>query len=403
MNTSHEICILARMGEIALKGLNRGKFEHQLIDNLKFRLKNLGDFSIYQSQSRFWIESKPGTENLLDDEFRAEEVLTAVCQVFGIVSASVVWKFSGDIQAIYDQSIALTQKILDTHRYKSFKVNSKRGDKSFPLASPEICSNVGSVILDAFPELTVDVNHPDFTINVEIRESMYVYSDKKMGHRGLPVGTAGKGLLLLSGGIDSPVAGYMMASRGMRLEAIYFHSYPYTSERAEQKVKDLAKIVSRYAGQMTLHIVNFTDIQLDLYKNSPHDMLTITMRRIMFGIAEGIAEKRGLQCLITGESLGQVASQTMEAIQLTNEVVTKMPVFRPLIGLDKEDTTTIARRIGSFETSILPYEDCCTVFVAKHPKTHPHKKHMVAAEENLDVPGLIAKGIDSVESISIDL
>ena len=246
------------------------------------------------------------------------------------------------------------------------------------------------------------MNEPYITIYVEVREEMYVYSEKVEGHRGLPVGTAGKGMLLLSGGIDSPVAGYMMASRGMQLEAIYFHSYPYTSERALEKVKDLARIVSQYSGTILLHVCNFTDIQLNLYKNSPQDMLTITMRRIMFEIAEELANKQGCKCLITGESLGQVASQTIEAIQITNEVVKTMPVFRPLIGLDKEETCNISRRIGAFETSILPYEDCCTVFVAKHPKTHPQKKHIIEAEANLDIEALVKQGVEGIETYKIE-
>ena len=262
--------------------------------------------------------------------------------------------------------------------------------------------DVGEAILLSHPELTVDVHEPDFIIYVEVREDLYVYSEKLEGHRGLPVGTAGKGMLLLSGGIDSPVAGYMMASRGMQLEAIYFHSYPYTSERALEKVKDLAKIVSQYSGTILLHVCNFTDIQLNLYKNSPQDMLTITMRRVMFEIAEELANKQGCKCLITGESLGQVASQTIEAIQITNEVVKTMPVFRPLIGLDKEETCNISRRIGAFETSILPYEDCCTVFVAKHPKTHPQKKHIIEAEEKLDIPALVKQGVEGIETYKIE-
>ena len=221
-----------------------------------------------------------------------------------------------------------------------------------------------------------------------------------MGHRGLPVGTAGKGMLLLSGGIDSPVAGYMMASRGMMLEAVYFHSFPYTSDRAKDKVVDLAKIVSRFSGRMKLHVVNFTQIQLDMYKNSRQDMLTVTMRRVMLQIAERLALQNGCGCLITGESLGQVASQTLEAIQFTNEVV-DLPIFRPLIGLDKEATCEISRKIGAFETSILPYEDCCTVFVAKHPKTHPNRDDIIEAEKDLDIAKMVEDGVNGIETIII--
>ncbi len=402
MENSYRTILLARMGEIALKGLNRGKFERQLMDNMRWRLKEYGAFSIVQSQSRIWIEPKDSNPDLLEDKETAEQVLNAVTQVFGLVSASLVRRFNGDMEDIKKQAVQLTGDILAEHDYKTFKVESKRGNKRFPLASPEICMDVGEVILDAHPELTVDVHNPDFTIYIEVREDLYVYSGKVEGHRGLPVGTAGKGMLLLSGGIDSPVAGYMMASRGMQLEAIYFHSYPYTSERALEKVKDLARIVSQYSGTILLHVCNFTDIQLNLYKNSPQDMLTITMRRIMFEIAEELANKQGCKCLITGESLGQVASQTIEAIQITNEVVKTMPVFRPLIGLDKEETCNISRRIGAFETSILPYEDCCTVFVAKHPKTHPQKKHIVEAEANLDIDALVQQGVEGIETYKIE-
>ena len=407
--SKHEVIILARMGEIALKGLNRGKFEHQLIANLKYRLRLLGNFYIFQSQSRLWIEPKAAGPDLrsaapvstfTDDRILAKAVLTAVTEVFGIVSASLVWKLSGGMDEITAQSKDFVKELLEANHFKTFKVEAKRGDKRFSLTSPEICTELGGQILGSFPELTVDVISPDFVVYVEIRENNFLYTQKIYGHRGLPVGTAGKGMLLLSGGIDSPVAGYMMASRGMALEAIYFHSYPYTSDRAREKVIDLARIVSHYAGSITLHVVDFTAIQLELYQNSPQDMLTITMRRVMLQIAESIANQRGCKALITGESLGQVASQTLEAICLTNEVV-KLPIFRPLIGTDKDDTITIARKIGTFETSILPYEDCCTVFVAKHPKTRPLPEHMTAAEKNLDIPELIARGLASVEKIYI--
>jgi len=406
----HEVIILARMGEIALKGLNRGKFEHQLMSNLSYRLRPYGSLRIFQSQSRLWIEpkktdaldAKESDRNISfeEDPAMAKNVLQAVTQVFGIVSASLVWKFSGGFEEMCEKSLAYVRELLLEKKYKTFKVEAKRGDKRFPMNSPEICTELGGKILEAIPELSVDVHNPEFTLYVEVRESIFLYCEKIYGHRGLPVGTAGKGMLLLSGGIDSPVAGYMMASRGMVLDAVYFHSYPYTSDRAKEKVIDLAKIVSNYAGRIHLHIVDFTSIQLELYENSPQDMLTVTMRRVMLQIAEGLARKTGCQALITGESLGQVASQTLEAIYLTNEVVT-MPVFRPLIGTDKDDTTTIARRIGTFETSILPYEDCCTVFVAKHPRTHPHRDDMTAAEKNLDIPSLVARGMDSVEVIHI--
>ncbi|MCQ2527534.1 MAG: tRNA 4-thiouridine(8) synthase ThiI [Saccharofermentans sp.] len=394
--------ILARMGEVTLKGLNRGKFENQLKVNLRYRLRNFGKLSITQSQSRIWIEAKSEDNPAFAGEEAAQEILTAVTQVFGIVSASLALKFEGDFDVIVKEAIAYVDKLLQEHpEYKTFKVESKRGNKQFPLSSPEICTEVGGNILDNFPQLSVDVHNPDFILNVEIRDYNYLYSGKVMGHRGLPVGTAGKGMLLLSGGIDSPVAGYMMASRGMQIDAVYFHSFPYTSEQAKQKVVDLAKIVSRFSGKMNLYVVNFTKIQLDMVKNSPEDMITITMRRVMLQIAEELAKKSGCKCLITGESLGQVASQTLEAINITNEVAT-LPVLRPLIGIDKQETCDISRRIGAFETSILPYEDCCTVFVAKHPKTHPSHKDIENAESKLDIKAMVEMGLnEGLEIIEI--
>ena len=396
-----EIVILARMGEIALKGLNRGKFEGQLISNLRYRLKKLGDFKIFQSQSRFWIEPKKQEErSFLSDPRWADDVLNAVSQVFGLVSASLVRKFSGDIEQISEQAIEFARIKVKEQGNLSFKVETKRGNKQFPLKSPEISAEIGGAVLQAFPDLRVDVSHPDFILYIEIREENYIYSDISVGHRGLPVGTAGKGMLLLSGGIDSPVAGYMMASRGMMLEAVYFHAHPYTSDQAKEKVIELARIVGRYSGKIRLHVVHFTDIQLELYKNSPQDMLTITMRRVMLLIAQALSKKGNCKALITGESLGQVASQTLEALCATDSIV-DMPVFRPLIGLDKEATTQISRKIGAFETSILPYEDCCTVFVAKHPKTHPSPAHVEQAEKDLDFSSMVASALENVEIIDI--
>lgn len=394
--------ILARMGEITLKGLNRGKFETQLKNNLRYRLREFGKLSIEQSQSRIWIEPKDESCCCLNDDESAAKILEAVTQVFGIVSASLARRFEGGFEEICSQSVEFVSDLLDKHpEYKTFKVESKRGNKAFPMDSPAICMELGGIILDNFPQLAVDVHNPDFVFQVEVRDCNYIYSGKVMGHRGLPVGTAGKGMLLLSGGIDSPVAGYMMASRGMQLDAVYFHSFPYTSDQAKQKVVDLARIVSRFSGSMNLYIVDFTQIQLDMLKNSPQDMLTITMRRVMLQIAEQLAMKNGCQALITGESLGQVASQTLEAINITNEVV-HMPVFRPLIGLDKEATCDLSRKIGAFETSILPYEDCCTVFVAKHPKTHPKHKDIEIAESKLDIQDMVRKGVnEGLEVINI--
>jgi len=394
--------ILARMGEVTLKGLNRGRFEAQLMNNLRYRLRNYGKVSIFQSQSRIWIEAKEEGNPYFETEESAKELMTAVTQVFGIVSVSLACKFDGDINDIDKTAADYVKNLLNSNPdYKTFKVECKRGNKKFPMNSPMICEEVGAYILEHFENLSVDVHNPDFVLMVEVRENNYVYAGKMMGHRGLPVGTAGKGMLLLSGGIDSPVAGYMMASRGMPIDAVYFHSYPYTSEQAKQKVVDLAKIVSRFSGRMNLYIVDFTKIQLDMVKNSPHDMLTIVMRRVMLQIAEQIAKKNDCKCLITGESLGQVASQTLEAIAITNEVV-DMPILRPLIGMDKEATVKISRDIGAFETSILPYEDCCTIFVAKHPKTHPKHVDIEEAEKNLDIAAMVKQGVEeNLEVIKI--
>lgn len=394
--------ILARMGEITLKGLNRGRFETQLMNNLRYRLRVFGKLNIFQSQSRIWIEAKEEGNPYFEDEEAAKELLVAVTQVFGIVSVSLARKFEGDINDIDVNAKEYVESLLANNpSYKTFKVECKRGNKQFPMNSPMICEEVGAYLLDNFQSLTVDVHDPDFIVHVEVREFNYVYAGKLMGHRGLPVGTAHKGMLLLSGGIDSPVAGYMMASRGMPIDAVYFHSYPYTSEQAKQKVIDLAKIVSRFSGRMNLYIVDFTKIQLDMVKNSPHDMLTIVMRRVMLKIAEQLALKSGSRCLITGESLGQVASQTLEAIAITNEVV-DMPILRPLIGMDKEATVKISRDIGAFETSILPFEDCCTIFVAKHPKTHPKHSDIEEAEKNLDIDAMVKMGVEeNLEVISI--
>lgn len=393
--------ILARIGEIALKGLNRGKFERQLISNIRNVLSPIGRFSVYENQSRLWIEDADRESQFLSDEKNAPKALQAASCVFGLVSVSLVRKFTGGMDEILVMSALLVEELIKKRKFASFKVEVKRVDKKFPQRSIEICTEVGAKILDRFPQLTVDVNHPDITVFIEIRDYIYLYSDKIAGFRGLPCGSSGKGMLLLSGGIDSPVAGFLMASRGMRLDAIYFHSFPYTSDRAKEKVIDLARILSAYAGSMTLHIVNFTEIQTELYKNSPQDMLTVTMRRIMIRIAQIIAIQCNCKALITGESLGQVASQTLEALVLTDEVA-DMPVFRPLIGLDKEYTTQIAKKIGSYETSILPFEDCCTVFVAKHPQTHPQQRHILDAEKNLNIDELVKKGVELIERIEIE-
>ena len=399
---THDDIILARMGEITLKGLNRGKFEQKLQDNINRRLKKTGKFAIVRSQSRIWIEPNEPVADL-------PAIMRQIADCFGIVSVSPVWRFADGIDTLKAQAIAFTANLLaertrtmagPAHRL-TFKVESRRGDKRYPLTSPEISALIGETILEAFPDqLTVDVHRPDFTVYVEIREQTYLYSEIVKGNKGLPVGTGGRGMLLLSGGIDSPVAGYMMASRGMELDAIYFHAFPFTSDQAKEKVLELGRILTAYTGRLTVHVVNFTDIQLALRDHVPPDMMTIIMRRVMMRIAEQLAVKRGCKCLITGESLGQVASQTLEALNATDQVVT-MPVFRPLIGLDKDDTIVIARKIGTYETSILPFEDCCTVFVARHPKTHPRPDDAIVAETGLDMDALVASGLDKIEEVAL--
>ncbi|HBP38887.1 MAG TPA: tRNA 4-thiouridine(8) synthase ThiI [Clostridiales bacterium] len=393
--SEHQEVILARMGEITLKGLNRGKFEQRLISNISRRLRPHGKFSIEQRHSRLWIQPAGPVADL-------PAVLNQIAKVFGIVSVSPVWRFDGGRDELLDQSVRYVSQLLADGRQRSFKVESRRGDKSFPLTSPEISGLLGETLLQAFPDLLlVDVHQPDFTLYAEIRDHLYLYSEIVPGSRGLPVGTGGQGLLLLSGGIDSPVAGYMMASRGMELQAVYFHAFPFTSDQAKQKVIDLARLLTQYCGRMRLHVVDFTDLQLTLRDHCPEDMLTIAVRRLMMRIAEGLAQREGCKALITGESLGQVASQTLDALCTTDEVVAAMPVFRPLIGMNKDDTIEIARRIGTFDTSILPFEDCCTVFVAKHPKTHPRLNEARAAEAGLDIPALVLAGLSRIEVIDL--
>ncbi len=394
--------ILARIGEITLKGMNRTKFEQRLVGNLKRRLRPLGSYCIFQKQSQLWIEPAQLPDLTVPPApMDTEALLQAATSVFGIVSASPVWRVPGGLPELHAAARAFVGEILASRGPQRFKVESRRGNKQFPLTSPEISADVGGFLMEAFPgQLTVDVHKPDFVLHVEVRDRFYLYSRIVKGQRGLPVGTSGKGMLLLSGGIDSPVAGYLMASRGMELSAVYFHAHPFTSEQAKEKVIELARQVGHYCGRITLHIVHFTDIQLQLRDHCPSDMMTIVMRRMMMRIAEKLALANGCKALITGESLGQVASQTLEGLICTSES-TGMLVFRPLIGLDKDDTVLIARRIGTFETSILPYEDCCTVFVDPHPTTHPSLEQTRAAEAGLDIPALVAAGLANVEVLQL--
>lgn len=386
--------IIVRLGEIALKGLNRGKFEQQLMANLKWRLQDLPPCKTWQRESRVYLDFH-------DADLDYTDVLERIRDVFGFVSASLVEAFPKEIEQLQAQILDYLAAIPNLPEQFSFKFECKRADKAFPIKSYELCCDMGEWVLDHYPGARVDVQNPDYVFHLEIRDLFYLYHTMVPARKGLPVGMSGKGLLLLSGGIDSPVAGYRMASRGMRLEAMYFHTFPYTSEEAKQKVIRLAKILSRYSGQLKLHIVDFTAVQLKLNECSPPEMGTITMRRMMMRIADAYAAEHGLKALITGESLGQVASQTLEALACTDCVVTR-PVFRPLIGTDKDETTAIARDIDTFETSILPYEDCCTVFVAKHPKTHPSLDDAERAEAELDIPALVQEGLAGIESLTLN-
>ncbi|WP_027630826.1 tRNA uracil 4-sulfurtransferase ThiI [Ruminiclostridium cellobioparum] len=383
--------ILVRYGEIILKGLNRPVFEDKLIGNIRSAILKSGNARIFKSQGRIYIE--PQEENY-DFDF----VLQKITRIFGVVSVSPVWKIDTDYNQIKATALKVASDLVAQYGYKTFKLETKRGNKKFPMQSPEISADLGGYILENIPGLTVDVKNPDFTVYLEVRESSYVYSDIIKAHGGMPMGSNGKATLLLSGGIDSPVAGWMMGKRGVEIEAVHFYSYPYTSERAKQKVVDLAQILSQYCGKFKLHVVPFTEIQLAINDNCPEDQLTIIMRRIMMRIAEIIARKTNSMALITGESMGQVASQTMQSLYCTDSAV-NMPVFRPLIGMDKVEVIDIARKIDTFETSILPYEDCCTVFVAKHPQTKPKLEKIMKSEAAVDFEPLIERAVEATEVI----
>ncbi|MGI6157473.1 MAG: tRNA uracil 4-sulfurtransferase ThiI [Saccharofermentanales bacterium] len=397
MDVTHRHIILVRLGEITLKGLNRGRFVSQLIRTMRWRTRDLGDFDIEQSHSRIWV--RPVGDDVWSDAL-VDELVDRFTRIFGIVSVSPAVMMEAAPACLDAMIVDYAREALAGHGKTTFKIETRRVNKAYPQSSYEVCCELGDRLLSAFPEqLTVDVEHPDVTFFVEIRDALYLYHDIVEGARGLPVGMSGRGMLLLSGGIDSPVAGYMMASRGMIIDAIYFHTAPYTSPQALKKVETLASLLSRYAGRIRLHVVDFTETQLELNRVCPEDMLTIVMRRMMMRIASKIAETTGAKALITGESLGQVASQTLEGLVATDIVIDR-PIFRPLIGVDKNDTIELARKIGTFETSILPYDDCCTVFVSKHPKTHPSLIDAEAAERDLDVDRWVA---DAVEKTTVTL
>lgn len=376
--------ILIKNGELALKGMNRCTFEDTLIKNMRRRLSDLGEFNIRKAQSAIYVE--PENEN-----FDFEEALERVKLIFGIAGFSRACCCEKNIESISKTAVEYLRPVMEN--IKTFKVESKRADKTFPMKSPEISCEIGGCLLDAFPHLSVDVHNPDEIITVEVRDyAAYIRAGQIHGAGGLPVGTAGSASILISGGIDSPVAAWTMAKRGLRLNAIHFASPPYTSPRAELKVRTLLSKVARYSGRISLGIVPFTEIQEEIGKCCPEDYFTLIMRRMMMRIAEKIAQNSGSLALITGESLGQVASQTLPAIVSTDSV-TEMPVLRPLIGMDKEEIIKISRKIDAFETSILPYEDCCTVFTPKHPKTRPTLESCKAAEAKLDIEALVDRAV----------
>ena len=386
---------LIKYAEIGVKGKNRYMFEDALVRQIEYALKRCeGEFAVRKTQGRIYVDATT--------EFDFDETVDNLKTVFGISSiCPVVY--------VEDEGFEKLKEDVNDYMRKAhpdcqdtFKVHCRRGRKNYPLDSMEVSAKIGASMLDAFPDMKVDVHNPKLNLHIEIREKIYIYSSEIAGPGGMPIGTNGKAMLLLSGGIDSPVAGYMISKRGVMIDAVYFHAPPYTSERAKQKVVDLAKLVSRYTGPINLHIINFTDIQLYIYEQCPHEELTIIMRRYMMKIAEHIARENECLGLITGESIGQVASQTLQSLMCTNDVCT-LPVYRPLIGFDKMDIVDISEKINTYETSILPYEDCCTIFVAKHPVTKPNLNVIKKHEENLSekIDELVKAALDSDEVIVV--
>ncbi len=386
---------LIKYAEIGVKGKNRYLFEDRLCDQIRYALKRCdGAFDVTKSQGRIYVNA--------DGDYDYDEVVENLKTVFGVTGICPVVQFADEgFEKLCEDVIQYMDEVYPGKNI-TFKVEARRARKNYPKDSMEINREIGEALLKAFPEIRVDVHKPDVLLRIEIREKINVYSVVIAGPGGLPIGTNGKGTLLLSGGIDSPVAGYMIAKRGVKIDAVYFSAPPYTSERATQKVMDLAKIVSKYSGPITLHIINFTDIQLYIYDKCPHDELTIIMRRYMMRIAQTIAEKSGSLGLITGESIGQVASQTMQSLMATNDVCT-MPVYRPLIGMDKQEIVEISEKIDTYETSILPYEDCCTIFVAKHPVTKPNLNVIRIHENNLEerIEELMQTALETEEVVEI--
>ena len=383
---------LLKLGEIVLKGANKRQFESRLRQNVRRRMKKFGQFDVYIMQSTVYVEPK-------DDLCDVDGAWEACRSIFGVVSLCRCRPCEKNLDAIFEAIENYLGDDLDCA--KSFKVESKRSDKQFPMTSIQISQEIGGRLAEAHPGVAVDVHHPDYTVYVEVRDfAAYVHGPAEPGAGGLPTGVGGRAMCLLSGGIDSPVAAYMIAKRGVEIEAVHFFSYPYTSQLAKDKVVELARLVAKYSGKMTVNVVPFTEIQEAIRDNCPEEYFTLVMRRFMMEISQRIARHDGCGALITGENLGQVASQTMEAMTVTGAVV-DMPIFMPLVGMDKEEIVAIARKIGTLETSILPYEDCCTVFTPKHPKTKPTLGQLINAEKDLDREALMERALAGVEKIKV--
>lgn len=384
---------LIKYAEIGTKGKNRFMFEDALIKQIRYALKGVdGQFEVTKESGRIYVQA--------EGDYDYDDTVEALKRVFGIADICPMVQIDDkDYENMKKYVVEYMDQVYPDKNI-TFKVDARRGDKKYPVTSEQINRDMGEVILEAFPQMKVDVHHPDVLLHVEVRQKVNLFSQKIPGPGGMPIGTNGKAMLLLSGGIDSPVAGYMIAKRGVKIDAVYFHAPPYTSDRAKQKVVDLANLVARYAGPITLHVVNFTDIQLYIYDQCPHEELTIIMRRYMMRIAQTIAEQNGAIGLITGESIGQVASQTLQSLAATNEVCT-MPVFRPVIGFDKQEIVDVSQRIGTFETSIQPFEDCCTIFVAKHPVTKPNINVIHSSERHLEekIDGMVEEALRTTERI----
>ena len=385
--------ILLKLGEIVLKGLNRKSFEQKLMSNVRRRLEPVGRFRVYCLQSTVYVEAE-------EDGADMDAAFEALKKVFGVIKLSRAAACEKDKDAIANLAISYLRE--DMERVRSFKVESKRSDKSFPMTSIQLSQYVGGLLAEAYPNVQVDVHEPELTVHLEVRDlAAYVHATPVPGAGGMPVGSNGVAVTLLSGGIDSPVSTYMIAKRGVRLIPVHFFSFPYTSQQAKDKVVELGRQLTEYCGRMTLEVVPFTHIQEEIRDKCPEEFFTLIMRRFMMRIAKRIADANGAKAVVTGENLGQVASQTMEAMASTQAVI-DMPVLQPLIGMDKEEIVTLARRIGTFETSILPYEDCCTVFTPKHPRTHPKLKDVEAAEAALDIEALVDEAVRGIERIRLE-